>query len=174
MYVLTYIFLHGDHPFKTSANFHDFWPLPPCHRHSSKMLMKGIFDPYVLWPFDHRQMGTPLPPLRNADVLNVWSLIIAICHLAIWQNLCFCQFHCSRIEDLQIAQIIISCHILFSFSRARKFEEIVRKSKTQNPNLFAGWDCGRGCLSRESPNHARFNEHDGFVGNGRKHFWNCK
>ena len=43
-----------------SANFHDFWPLPPYH--SSKMLMKGIFDPYVLWPFDHRHMKTPLPP----------------------------------------------------------------------------------------------------------------
>ena len=51
-----------DHPFKTSANFHDFLPLAPYHRHSSKMLMKGIFDPYVLWPFDHRHMGTPLPP----------------------------------------------------------------------------------------------------------------
>ena len=51
-----------DHPFKTTANFHDFWPLRPYHRHSSKMLMKGIFDPYVLWPFDHRHMGTPLPP----------------------------------------------------------------------------------------------------------------
>ena len=24
--------------------------------------MKGIFDPYVLWPLDHRHMGTPLPP----------------------------------------------------------------------------------------------------------------
>ena len=41
-----------DHPFKTSANFHDFWPLPPYHRNSSKMLMKGIFGPYVLWPLD--------------------------------------------------------------------------------------------------------------------------
>ena len=51
-----------DHPFKTSANFHDFWPLPPYHQHSTKMLMKGIFDPYVLWPFDHRHIGTPLPP----------------------------------------------------------------------------------------------------------------
>ena len=51
-----------DHPFKTSANFHNVWPLPPYHRHSSKMLMKGIFYPYVLWPFDHRHMGTPLPP----------------------------------------------------------------------------------------------------------------
>ena len=51
-----------DHSFKTSANFHDFWPLPPYHRHFSKMLMKGIFDPYVLWPFDYRPMGTPLPP----------------------------------------------------------------------------------------------------------------
>ena len=25
-----------------------FDPYPPYHRHSSKMLMKGIFDPYVL------------------------------------------------------------------------------------------------------------------------------
>ena len=53
-----------DHLFKTSANFHDFLPLglPPYHRHSSKMLMKGIFDPYVLCPFYHQHMGTPLPP----------------------------------------------------------------------------------------------------------------
>ena len=51
-----------DHPFKTSANFHNFWPLPPYHRHSSKMLMKGIFEHYLLWPFDHWHMGTPLPP----------------------------------------------------------------------------------------------------------------
>ena len=51
-----------DHPYKTSANFHNFWPLPPYHRHSSKMLMKGISDPYILWPFDHWHMGKPLPP----------------------------------------------------------------------------------------------------------------
>ena len=63
-----------DHPFKTSANFHDFWPLPPYHRHSDKILMKGIFDPYVLWPFGQRPMGTPLPPIRHADFLNGWSL----------------------------------------------------------------------------------------------------
>ena len=56
---ITYL---GDRPFKTLANFHNFWPLPPYHRHSSKMLMKGIFDPYVLWPFDHWHLGTPLPP----------------------------------------------------------------------------------------------------------------
>ena len=42
------VIIHRDHPFKTSANFHDFRPLPPYHRHSSKMLMKVIFDPYVL------------------------------------------------------------------------------------------------------------------------------
>jgi hypothetical protein len=47
-----------DQPFKTSANFHDFSPLPPYHRYSSKMVMKWIFD----------------PPLRHADVLNGWSL----------------------------------------------------------------------------------------------------
>jgi hypothetical protein len=40
----------------------NFWPLPPYHRHSSKMLMKGIFDPYVLWLLDHWHMGIPLPP----------------------------------------------------------------------------------------------------------------
>ena len=51
-----------DHSFKTLAIFHNFWPLPLYHRHSSKMLMKGILDPYVLWPFDHRPMWIPLPP----------------------------------------------------------------------------------------------------------------
>ena len=49
-------------PLVTSANFHDFLPLPPYHWHSSKMLMRRFFYPYVLWPFDHRHMGTPLPP----------------------------------------------------------------------------------------------------------------
>ena len=39
-----------------SAKFHSY------HWHSRKMLMKGIFDPYVPWPFDHWHMGTPLPP----------------------------------------------------------------------------------------------------------------
>ena len=43
-----------DHSFKTSDNFHDFWPLHPYHWHSSKMLMKGFFYPYVLWPFDKK------------------------------------------------------------------------------------------------------------------------
>ena len=66
-----------EHPFKASANFHNFWPLPPYHRHSSKMLMKGIFDPYVLWPYKLRTIGRwehPFP-LRHADVLNGWSHI---------------------------------------------------------------------------------------------------
>ena len=61
-----------DHPFKTSPIFHDFWPLPPYHRHSSKMLMKGIFDPYVLWPFDHRLSGHPSPP-KTCWRLYGWS-----------------------------------------------------------------------------------------------------
>ena len=33
------------------------WKWAPCHRHSSKMLVKEIFD-----PFDHPHMGTPFPP----------------------------------------------------------------------------------------------------------------
>ena len=63
-------------------------PLPPYHQHSSKMLMKGIFDPYVLWPFDHRHMGTPLPPktcwclkwmvpnliMSHAEILLIFTL----------------------------------------------------------------------------------------------------
>ena len=53
-----------------------FDPYPPYHWHSSKMLTKGIFDPYVLWPFDHRPIGTPLPP--KTCVLNGWSLIFRV------------------------------------------------------------------------------------------------
>ena len=61
----------SDHPFKTSANFHDFLPLPPYHRHSSKILMKGIFDPYVtFWPSAY---GDTPSPTRHADFLNGWS-----------------------------------------------------------------------------------------------------
>ena len=47
-----------DHSFRTSANFHDFWPLPPYNQHSSKMLMKGIFALYILWPLDLWTIGT--------------------------------------------------------------------------------------------------------------------
>ena len=69
-----------DHPFKTSANFHDFWPLPPYHWHSSKMLMKGIFDPYVLWPLDHHTWGHPSPPktcwrLKWTVSLRIWTRV---------------------------------------------------------------------------------------------------
>ena len=51
------------------------------------MLMKGIFNPYVLCPFDHRHMGTPFPPLRHADILNGWSLWEKIASLIFWQCL---------------------------------------------------------------------------------------
>ena len=69
----------------TSTNFHDFWPLPSYHRHSSKMLMKGIFDPYVLWPFDHRPMGTPLP-LKTCWLLK-WIVTLEL-ELSLCQLLC--------------------------------------------------------------------------------------
>ena len=51
-----------DHPFQTSANFHDFWPLPPSVG-SFLLLSVGKFGQFL----------TP-PSLRNADVLNGWSL----------------------------------------------------------------------------------------------------
>ena len=65
-----YSLTERDHPFKTSANFHDFWPLPPFA--FLQNFMKEIFDPYILWPFDRWHMGHP-SPLRHADVLNGWS-----------------------------------------------------------------------------------------------------
>ena len=50
-----------DHPFKTSAKFHDFWPLPPPVG-SFLLLSIGKFGKFL----------TP-PPLKNAYVLNGWS-----------------------------------------------------------------------------------------------------
>ena len=64
-----------DHPFKTSANFHDFWPLPPCPTTISvraKCLWRGFL---ILMYFDLWTIGTwghPSPP-RHAEVLNEWS-----------------------------------------------------------------------------------------------------
>ena len=58
-----------DHPFKTSTNFHDFWPLP-YHRHSSKMLLKILMCTVTFWPSAY---GDTLHSLRHADVLNGWS-----------------------------------------------------------------------------------------------------
>ena len=84
-----------DHSFKTSVNFHDFWPLPPYHQHSSKMLMKGIFDPYVLWPFDHRHMGTPLPPKtcwRLKWMVPRKSVTILFCFIYSFLDFCFLHF----------------------------------------------------------------------------------
>ena len=55
-------FLTRDHPFRTSVNFHDFWPLHPYRQNSSKMLMKGIFYPYVLQPLTVGPWGHPSLP----------------------------------------------------------------------------------------------------------------
>ena len=54
-------FLFMDHPLKTSAIFHDFWPLPPPVG-SFLLLSVGKFEEFL----------TPPP---YADVLNGWSLI---------------------------------------------------------------------------------------------------
>ena len=51
-----------DHPFKTSANFYNFWTLPPSVSSFFTTICRQI------WPiFDPS-------PLKNADVLNGWSL----------------------------------------------------------------------------------------------------
>ena len=42
------------------------------HRHSSKMLMKGIFDPYELWPFDHRPMLGTQAATKNYSWNWLW------------------------------------------------------------------------------------------------------
>ena len=78
---------------KTLANFHNFWPLPPYHRHSSKMLMKRVFDPYLLWPFDHRHMGTPFPP---KTCIRLKWMVPKVIRQSIaewcWQTFCFQMF----------------------------------------------------------------------------------
>ena len=84
-----------DHPFKPSANFHDFWPLPPYLQHFSKMLMKGIFDPYVLWPFDHRHMGIALYPK------TCWRLKWMVPY----------TIHSMHQNDLVIIKVVQSNHI---------------------------------------------------------------
>ena len=60
------IILFRDHPFKTSANFSHFWPLPLTVG-SFLLLSVGQFGKFL----------TP-PPLKNADILNGWSLTAKI------------------------------------------------------------------------------------------------
>ena len=51
-----------------------FYPNPPTIGILAKCLWRGFLI-YVLWPFEHWHMRTS-SPLRHADVLNGWSLII--------------------------------------------------------------------------------------------------
>ena len=55
------LFSHRDHPFKTLANFHYSWPLPPSIGFITAIRRQicTIFDP---------------SPLQIANVLNGWSL----------------------------------------------------------------------------------------------------
>ena len=106
-----------DQSFKTSANFHDFWPLTPYHWHSSKMFMKGIFYPYVLWPFDHWPMGTPLAPLRHADILNGWSLMEFLCE---WLKLP----KINRLKGNYILYFIWYIQWNCQFSTSKSFESV--------------------------------------------------
>ena len=59
----TFVSCLRNRPLKTSANFHDFWPLPPS---------VGSF--FLLSVSKFGKFLTP-PSLKNADVLNGWSLI---------------------------------------------------------------------------------------------------
>ena len=68
------VIMHGhnklrNHSCKTSANFHDFWPLPPYHR-----AYEGDFWSLCTVTFGPSAHGDTPPPLRHADVLNGWSL----------------------------------------------------------------------------------------------------
>ena len=59
---LYYSWYLGDHPLKTSAKFHDFWPIP-FSVGRFLLLSVGKFGQFLT-----------TSPLRNADVLNGWSL----------------------------------------------------------------------------------------------------
>ena len=71
------VLLVRDHPFKTLANFHDFWPLSHSRRQLSAFLQNAYEGDFLslstmtFWPLAHGD--TPLP-LRHADVWNGWSL----------------------------------------------------------------------------------------------------
>ena len=65
-----------DHPFETSANFHDFWPLPSSVG-SFLLLFIGKYGKFL----------TP-PPLKNADVLNGWSLIASLPYTYVFPKRC--------------------------------------------------------------------------------------
>ena len=62
-----------DHPFKTSANFHDFWPLPPLPLAFQQNAYEVDF--FILMYCNLLTIGTwgHPSPLRHADVLNEWS-----------------------------------------------------------------------------------------------------
>ena len=64
----------GDHQFKTSANFHDFWPLPLAFQQNAYEGYFWSLCTVTFWPLAH---GDTPPPLRHADVLNGWSLWIS-------------------------------------------------------------------------------------------------
>ena len=80
-----------DHPFKTSANFHNFWPLPPVG--SFLLLIVGIFGQFL----------TP-PPLKDADVLNEWSL--CKCNKWRWVFMGVCSF---QREGQNLHRLIFAC-----------------------------------------------------------------
>ena len=118
------IFLR-EHSLKTSANFHHFWPLPPYHRNSRKMLMKWIFDPYVLWPFDHRHMGTPLPP-KTCWRLKWKVPYVNLCNL-FWL-LQMKNFKKKKSWDPKARQLFLSCLLIGCWATVRANEQAAQNN----------------------------------------------
>ena len=58
-----------DHPFKTSANFHDFWPLPPTIGIPAKCLWRRFLILMYCDLSTIETWGHP-SPLRHAEVLD--------------------------------------------------------------------------------------------------------
>ena len=87
----------GDHPFKTLANFHNFWPLIHKNgytfatKYSSKCVTVFLNQTLLSAVFCYRPSANlvnfrPLPPLKKAEVLNGWSLRrTSLCYLKFGQ-----------------------------------------------------------------------------------------
>ena len=116
----------------------------------------GMADPLFVGPnkAEFFCKNNSLNPLRfslarNIDTITGWAILAKIhilndktylwkkatWHLAIWKNWCFGQFYHSRIQVLQIAQLMaLVIFVLVSLMWAvRKSERIERKFKKRNP-----------------------------------------
>ena len=116
--------LWGIIPFKMSANFHNFWPLPPYHRHSSKMLMKGIKFSQVCKPLHSKyvyhvggfQNRLILFSDRHTDAISL-NMVKLRCETQFWSNLNRYVFNSQTFYS-----ILVMIHLIIQLQRFQKLK----------------------------------------------------